>query len=205
MDAIGKLRFDAWRTSGARYNAARRLRRRSFVATASLAFFSATMIVISLVQSFYVDLHGPSALGSYLTTISGCISVFLLAVSLIEWGFRSGEKSDNLHRNAESLNGFQRRLGGVIELDKELSLSRYIEESRKYEEIKSTCLDNHDPLDDELFVSQHRLSPEFLLSGKPRFGKFRAFFISFRHFFSSIWYFLLIWVGIGFSIYCAPW
>jgi len=47
---IQKLRTDAWRTGGARYNAGRRLKRRDLFATLSLSLFSATGVSLAVVQ-----------------------------------------------------------------------------------------------------------------------------------------------------------
>lgn len=206
MSILGQLKTDAWRTSGARYNAARRLRRRSFFSTASIAFFSASTVGLALIQSISPDVLGDSELNRYLTVLSGCVGVFLLAISLIEWGARSSEKAENLHRNAEVLNGFQRRLGVILGREPERSIESVLQEQARYEEIKATCFDNHDPIDDALFVSAHRFSAEFRLGeNTPRHGAWLAGWIVFRHYWASVWYFLSCWILFVVLVINAPW
>lgn len=206
MSFLQRLRTDAWRTSGARYNAARRLRRRSLFSTASLAFFSASTVVLALIQSSSSGILGSPELSRYLTLLSGCVGVFLLAISLIEWGARSSEKADNLHRNAEALNGFQRRLGVIIERDAIAgNVESELREQARYDEIKATCFDNHDPIDDELFVSSHRLSPEFVGDKKAQHGRRWATWIVIRHYWASTWYFLCCWLIFIALVVKAPW
>ena len=79
-DFLQRLRTQAWRTSGARYNAARRLKRRDWLATFSIAMFSAIGIALAVVQKVYVQKSTPE-LDNYITVVSACIGLFVLVCS----------------------------------------------------------------------------------------------------------------------------
>lgn len=197
-----KLKTEAWRTSSARYWAARRLRRRELFSTVSLALFSATSIGIAVVQRVYVSSGSPTE--SYLTALSGCLGVLLLALSLMEWGSANGAKAEALHRNAEELNSFQRKVGFTIAkaLAGDPTSWSDVEALRvEYEEIKQGCRYNHEPLDDVRFLAAHRLAPEFLTTERTsRYNLLEAAWIRVHWYCSSVWYFLLLWIAIGIAI-----
>ena len=75
LKIIEKLKTDAWRTAGARYNAARRLKRRDLFSTISLSLFSAAGVGLAVIQKIYNPQSG-SSLDNYLTGLSVCLSVF---------------------------------------------------------------------------------------------------------------------------------
>jgi hypothetical protein len=206
-DYLFQLRTTAWRTAAARYNAVRRLKRREFVSTVSLAFFSALTVALAFVQRIY-SLHPGSEIDNYLTALSACLGIFLLAISLIEWGAANGAKADALHRNAESLNAFSRELGQVIaELDsgEATPWSRVDQLRRQYEAIKEGCAHNHDPLDDSFFLAEQRMSKEFLANGKPKISWFEAKWIKARYWWSSLSSFAIYWIVVVTLIVATPW
>ncbi|MHB1058072.1 MAG: SLATT domain-containing protein [Rhodanobacter sp.] len=188
---LERLQTDAWRTAGARYNASRRLRRRDFVSTVSMALFSAATVAVAYCQKVYA--HSGSPLDDFLTTVTVCLGVFLLAVSLIEWGSANGAKAEALYQNAENLNAFHRQ----VRLRKEMhqsgdaaSWDEVLELTKDYEAAKRNVPHNHKPLDDLFFVATHRRAPEFQ---QRNIGYCRAFFVGTWWFFSSIWYLLVLW------------
>lgn len=185
---IERLRTDAWRTAGARYNAARRLRQRESVSSASLALFSAAIIIVSLVQALYSDRIG-SGLATHLTAITASFGMFALIVSLLEAGARSGERASRLFFNAESLNDFQKRMASA-------EVDGYSEFLREYKAIKDSLGDNHDPVDDEYFVLAHRESKEF--EGLPRGNKVA---ISLKYRLASIWHLVMIWIAFVIGLF----
>lgn len=205
---IEKLKTDAWRTAGARYNAARRFKRRDLFATLSLALFAASGIGLAVVQRVYSFEPGSSA-DNYITALSVCIGVFLLVISLIEWGAGNSVKADRLHQNAEELNSFQRKLGLIIH-DLQAGNSRtyqQIDEYRQqYDEIKVRSQFNHDPLDDHLFVATHRFADEFKTSnGEIPYYWIQGCWLAFQSICSSIWYFIVFWLVIATLIWNIPW
>lgn len=205
MTAVVKLKIDAWRTYGARYNAARRLRRRALVSTVSLAFFSAATVGLSLIQVIFPE-PSYAALNRYLTALSGCIGVFILVTSLIEWGAKNNERADSLHRNAEALNGFSRRLWIRLDHSDAVPLEDALSAQAEYDAIKATCADNHDPVDDRFFVVQHRFSKEFRIKESvPAYNWLQAQKIKFQYYFSSVWYFGVCWILLAYFVVKAPW
>jgi len=205
---IEKLKTDAWRTAGARYNAARRLQRRDLFATISLSMFSAVGVGLAVVQRIY-NFQSGSPADNYVTALSVCLSVFLLVISLIEWGAGNSVKADRLHQNAEELNAFQRELGLVV-LDFRAKTSVTTTDAatylKRYDEIKARCSFNHESLDDRLFVATHRDSPEFKRpNGETPYNWFEERWLTFRGVFSSIWLFLSFWLVIALLIWLTPW
>lgn len=200
------LQTDAWRTSGARYNAARRLRRRELFATVSLTFFSALSVAVAFIQRVYLTISG-SPLDNYLTALSACLGVFLLAISLMEWGAANGVKADALHRNAEELNGFQRRLALVLAQLAALQPLSWVQVealSVEYEKLKGQCIYNHSPLDELHFRATKRAAPEFKnADGKPSICGAEAGWIAAQWQIASVWYFAVFWIVIGFALLAA--
>jgi hypothetical protein len=204
---LTSLRTDAWRTAGARYNAARRLKLRELVSTVSLAFFSASSVALAFLQRIYVPTSG-SAIDNYLTALSVCLGVFLLVISLIEWGSGNGAKADALHKNAEALNAHARKVKQkVSELDagQQLSWETVNDLRVEYESIKVGCGENHEPLDNLLFTADKRFSPEFVLGQTPAMSLGRAAWISVRHKWASIRSFTLYWLVLIALMANTPW
>jgi hypothetical protein len=197
---VTSLRTQAWRTSSARYNAARRLKRRELFSILSLSFFSATMIAVAFVQRVYSTESG-SPLDNYLTALSVCLGVFLLAISLIEWGAENGVKAASLHRNAEDLNAFQRKLAQRIaqaEAGQQLSWEDVESLRDEYEIIKGRSQYNHSPLDDQLFLAYKRRAEEFIRKdGTPAITRWEAWLIWARWNLSSVLYFAFFWLVIA--------
>lgn len=192
-DYLTELRTTIWRTAGARYNASRRLKRKELFSTVSLTFFSVITICLAVIQNIYSSNISQSlGLGNYLTALSILSGIFLLAISLMEWGARNGSNADALHKNAEELNALQRRL--QLEIFKINDVpgdwSICAELSTEYEAIQSRYDVNHAPLDDWLFLVQRRLAPEFK---NKNISLLQSQKVKVIWFFSSIWYYLLFW------------
>ena len=190
---LTELRTVIWRTAGARYNAARRLKRKELFSTISLTFFSVISICLAVVQKIYAPaISKVYGLDDYLTTLSILSGIFLLAISLMEWGSRNGSNADALYKNAEDLNSLQRRI--KQELFKFDAISSSWDKcsafSIEYDVIQSRCDVNHDPLDDQRFLAARRSASEFV---DENMGFFHAASIKALWFFSSIWYYLLFW------------
>jgi len=199
LSFIHKLQTDAWRTSGARYNASRRLRRRELFSTVSLALFSAMSVGLAFIQRLYAA--GGTPLDNYLTAFSACLGVLLLSISLMEWGAANGAKAELLHRNAEDLNSFQRKielkLAGGAGVSAQFTVEQADELRQEYELIKSQCPHNHAPIDEELFRASKRFAREFLdSSGQPRYTWASTFVVQLRWYTHSVWYFCLFWLLI---------
>lgn len=199
IDALKKLQKDAWRTSSARYNAARRLRRRETFATVSLAFMSALTVAMAYLQKVYATSAMPA--DNYLSTISAALGTFLLTVSLVEWGTKTGTVAEALHGNAEKLNGFWRRIALTVAAHTSSAAPTVptLQEVEKfqleYDKLKAECPHNHLPIDDLLFRANHRFSAD-LLDGRtaPLMNGPEVCLAWCRWQISSIWYIAGIWL-----------
>lgn len=196
---ISDLRTRAWTTSGSRYNAARRLKQRETFATFSLAMLSALSVAAAVAQRIYSPQAG-TPLDNYMTAVSIALGVFLLAISLLEWGAAYGAKADALHRNAEDLTAYQTKLAQVLA---SMDAGKVLEDSEvdalrvEYETIKDRCFYNHSPSDYALFRVQQRMAPELRAAdGKPAISAWEARFIKASWQWSTIWLFLFIWAAV---------
>ncbi|MBB4226091.1 SLATT domain-containing protein [Variovorax guangxiensis] len=207
---ISDLRTRAWRTSGSRYNAARRLKQREAFSTISLAMLSALSVATAVAQRIYAPQPG-TPLDSYLTAVLVALGVFLLAISLLEWGAAYGAKSDALHRNAEELTAYHLKLGYVLA---KIDSGKVVDDSEvdalrvEYETIKDRCPYNHAPSDHELFKAQQRMAPELGAAiGTPVMTYWNALLVKARWEWSTIWFFLLIWIVVVLACayaFCVP-
>jgi len=207
-DFLVSLRTMAWRTAGARYNAARRLKRREWFSTFSLASLSALSIAVAFAQRIYSPQSG-TPLDNYLTAISVSLGVFLLAISLLEWGAAYGAKADALHRNAEALTAYQLKLAqslAQIAAGKTLTDEQVDQLRMEYETIKDGCAHNHEPADHLLFMADRRSAPEFAgANGQPLMGAKMAWWTSLTWHASTVWFFALIWLVVVGALAYAWW
>lgn len=189
IDALKTLQKDAWRTSSARYNAARRLRRRELFATVSLALMSALTVAMAFLQKVYAAPLMPA--DNYLSTVSAALGIFLLTVSLVEWGTRTGAVADALHKNAENLNGFWRRVALLVAANNTTpqTLSQVQVLQAEYEALKAECPHNHLPIDDLFFLANHRGAPEL-----PSLNRLQCALAWGRWQIASVWYIAGIWL-----------
>lgn len=200
-----ELQTKAWRTSGARYNAARRLKGRDWFATFSIAMFSATGVALAVIQKVY-GFEANSSVDRYVTVLSVAIGLFVIVISLIEWGFSGAVKADVLHRNAEQLNRLQLEIAQTLSSEAVVDSVVVTKLRERYEEIKDGCSCNHEPCDDALFRSRQRLSPEFLdAHGKPKIGCFMARLTELIALWNKAKTFAVFWIIIAWLVYVTLW
>ena len=161
--------------------------------------FSAIGVALVVIQKVY-DFQPGSAVDHYVTVLSACIGLFVIVISLIEWGAAGSLKADALHRNAVEINQYQRKLGlvlaemadGCVPAGDEIAKLQ-----NEYEAMKAACPFNHEPIDDLLFMAQHRTSPEFVNSkGVANVSLLESQWIKLSSLISSVWYFGLFWIVI---------
>jgi len=103
---------------------------------------SALSVATAVAQRIYSPQTG-TPLDNYLTAISIALGVFLLTLSLLEWGAAYGAKADALHRNAEDLTAYHLKLAHVLA---RMDSGKVVEDSEidalrvEYETIKDRCL-----------------------------------------------------------------
>lgn len=203
---LKNLQTTVWRTSGSRYNAARRLRRRELFSTISLAIFSALSIIIAVVQRIYSSsIQNTPGLDNLLTALSICMGLFILVFTLMEWGATNGVKAHVLHKNAEDLNALQGKIGHIatnISNNKDASSSYEAANSLRseYEVIKGSCTENHTPADDRYFLATKRHSPEFQYLKLTRTKATLAWLIWNG---SSVWYYAGLWAITTYAMWNA--
>ena len=148
-------------------------------------------------------------LDNYITVVSACVGLFVLVISLIEWGTSGALKADALHRNAELLNQFQRKIDQDLASTKVQDEDLVTARREEYEEIKACCTYNHEPVDDLLFRAQKRLSKEFRKDckpdGKPQMTWIEGKWTSLMALWSAVWVYLVFWVAILGLLLCMPW
>lgn len=202
---LDDLRTKAWRTAGARYNASRRLKRREWVSTSSLALLSALSIAVAFSQKVYAQASSP--LDDYLSVVAMGVGVLLLVISLLEWGAGYGVRAADLFKNAELLTNYQLKVAQTLEAmesGRAVTLLEVDSLRLEYEAVKDRCTTNHQPIDDALFRAQKRLDPAFRdgkkADGAPQMSWFRALGVKVAWLVSELWFFGFIWALVLCSI-----
>jgi conflict system pore-forming effector with SLATT domain len=204
---LSDLRTAAWRTAGGRYNATRRLKRRDWLGTFSIAAFSGIGVALAFFQKAYALKTG-SAIDNYITTLSVCIGLFVIVISLAEWGSANILNAEMLYRNAEHLGELQRKIALVLANRETQPITGDVAEQlrQEYEHIKRQCPVNHEPIDDRLFMARYRQSAEFCApDGKSRMTGPHASWIYLAGVVHSIWYFVVLWGVLLYLLYLTPW
>ncbi|WP_152033801.1 SLATT domain-containing protein [Paracidovorax avenae] len=206
QEFLGMLQTKAWRTAGARYNAARRLNMREAMSMWSLTLLSALSIAVAFFQKVYSPQSG-TPLDNYLTVAAMTLGVFLLILSLLEWGAKYGARAEALHRNAELLTAFHLKVAFTIKhAEYATTITPCVVDKLRieYEEIKDRCGTNHHPRDDALFRAYHRNSPEFTSNGKPRIIWIESQWIKIIWILSEAWIFIAIWLLVAIAVSFLP-
>ena len=194
LDSLSKA---AWETSCARYNSSRRLKVREIFSTISLALIGLSGIALTLIQYFWGAGLSPK-FNIFITAFSIILSMLLIIISLIEWGFASGAKSEALFRNAELLNEHERKISLLKNsLKEEITEGDYkkIDDLRdEYEKIKSTCVFNHSPIDYEYHkIVKNRY---YITHTSESFSFWGILKGRIDYSISSIWGYLFIWLVV---------
>lgn len=201
---LRRLRSTAWRTMGARFNASRRLKRRDIIGAFSIAAYAMVGIGLAIIQRIY-ELKAGTALDNFVAALSVLLGMFVVVISLIEWGYQGAHKAELLYRTGEELSEFQRKLDQILSScdEGDLSTDEVSKLREEYEQIKRRCPYNHEPVDDRAFRAEHPL--EF----KDEAGKALGWFVRYRYqlcwFFSPIVYFGVLWLIVLGLLVATPW
>lgn len=178
-----KLRTTAWITAGARYNAVRRLQRRSRL----------SLITISLLSGAGVLAPFLLPQGSPASQFSAFLAMLVLVVGIIETASEFGAKAAMLFANAENLNAFQSRLGTKLPTAP-LSSQELEGFDAEYQRIKKEIQYNHEPVDFDRFKLQHGSSPEFVRgNGSPAFDWLESLWVRLAYEMHSVWWLVALW------------
>jgi len=193
-----ELRTKMWRTAGTRYLAANRLGRRDRYSTFSIAILSVVAIGFGLLEP-HISAAAKHA-GFNFVAITAVISVFILAISLIEGSSRTAVQGSKLHDNAVSISEVRTRLESMLSKAKlagSPDWQNYDALRLEYETRIRECPYNHEPIDYQQFEANHRESPEFLRAdGTPRMGWVRAQWVKLNHLTSAAWLSFVSWVVV---------
>ncbi len=173
--------------------------RRDWLSTISIAMFSIIGIFLPMMQRIY-DFRTGSAIDNYYTALALSLSLFVLVISLVEASENYRVRADSLQRSAEQLTELRRSLEQTLARAKDtnqLSDEEVGTFRDRYEKLVQECRHNHDPIDDELFLAKHRLSPEFSVNGKPRIGWIKAQSRQFWYWWRVAGFLILAWVIVG--------
>jgi hypothetical protein len=164
-----ELKTRIWTTSGARFNAARRIQRAHNFSVFSIAVLSAIGIAIPIILS------STNLLSEYAGVYSSLLALFVLVISLAESGSRKEVEAFELQRNAEKLKELCFECD-LVELEPGSISTELKGLSRKYNDLISSCHFNHYPIDFADFAAKHRSSEEFRGRGISFFNAYRCIF-----------------------------
>ncbi|MCL6754614.1 SLATT domain-containing protein [Nostoc sp. CCCryo 231-06] len=146
-----------WITKGSRFNAARRLNNKYQFSLNSISILSVYGIAIPIIQGI---VRNPQCqkINEIYNAISLILSVFTLAISLLEGAKNYQIKAEKLHKNAVEISSLQRELEYLMisksgEAD---FLQKLGDISVKYEHLIERCPENHEPEDYDFFMAQNR-------------------------------------------------
>ena len=158
---------------------------------------SALSIAVAFAQKIYSPTPG-TPLDNYLSSLAAALGVFLLAISLMEWGAGYGARAEALHRNAELLTAFQLKLAQILA---QINVGRLVSDKEvddlrlEYEAIKDKCSHNHLPNDDALFRAHQRLAKEFAdKNEEPLMSGLMALVTRACWRASELWFFGIVWI-----------
>lgn len=171
-----------WKTKGARFNASRRLRNKSIWSLRTISFLSVYTIAITLSQNYqlFVVTGGIKDFPAFLSIL---LSLCILVLSILEGSENYLLRSERLHKCAVEISDLYEALQG--KKTKKINNKTVRDLSAKYADVLRKCEENHEPVDYELFQTEH---PEVynLGSVKTLTIKFSWYVITF------IWYYLLV-------------
>lgn len=146
-----------WKTKGSRFNAARRLNKKYQFSLSSISILSVYGIAIPVIQSIAKNPQCQKVNSIY-NAISLILSVFTLAISLLEGAKNYQIRAEKLHKNAVEISALQRELE-FLRINK-LEDADFIQKlgtiSAEYEDLIKQCSENHEIEDYDLFTVQNR-------------------------------------------------
>jgi hypothetical protein len=208
IKAAEDLRTKMWRTSGSRYLAANRLSRRDRYSTFSVSILSVVAIGVGLLNPAISG--GASHAGFTTVSVTAIISVFILAISLIEGSAKTAVQASKLHENAVIISEIRTSLESMLAKARASGAADWqqLNELRKeYEARIRECPYNHETIDYQRFEDNHRTSPEFLSESKvPRMGWIRCQWVKVRHLTDAAWLSFVSWIVVfGLIVLVIDW
>jgi len=152
---IGKLKSSVWTTKGARFNAHRRLERRSTVALWTLGLLSMLVFVLSLTALVFADTisAGQIKMIGLSTAIISFVSIW---AHVYEYSHKHDRQAFSFHKSGQKLSELYNRIALEEKLADDFDEAHLIEFSEAYAEIIKDFDDNHANCDFRYFLSSHK-------------------------------------------------
>jgi SMODS and SLOG-associating 2TM effector domain family 5 len=129
------------KTSKARFECARRLRRHHSFTLWGMSLFSAGLIVLSLISTFGIKLHVEQPMYTFLQTL---LSLFVLVISLLLSSSNYSDRAEKMHRCALEINQICHE---ILPSCKENNDSDLYHETQKRYALILDSYENHEPID----------------------------------------------------------
>lgn len=142
-EELASLSRRCWKTSKARFEAARRMRRCCNASTLCVAMLSLEIIIINLL----IFIPSLSLDGDLVTIITVCLSAFVLVLSLIIAQLKYDKREEEYHKCGMLLSALERRMTVFIASKKERSYETVLNFEKKYQEILRQSNLNHTKVD----------------------------------------------------------
>lgn len=154
---VASLRAKIWKTKGSRFNAVRRLNNKYQFSLSSISILSIYGIAIPIIQGVVKNPQCQKVNDIY-SAISLILSVFTLAISLLEGAKNYQLRAEKLHNNAVKISSLQSKLDYLIV--RKSGNANFLQQlgniSARYEKLIKECPENHEPQDYTLFMAQNR-------------------------------------------------
>ncbi len=144
--ARDKLLKDMKRTKGVRFNAAKRMEETERKRTASTAYASAAVVVLTLLPVFFPM---PQWMENAVALTTVAFSIFILASSLLQSANAGPVKADQFQRCALEVNSLRREL---LAQEADVVIEPF---SRRYDETLRRYNINHDAVDYDKYRLEH--------------------------------------------------
>lgn len=140
-----------WKTRGARFNSARRLRRRAHLSLCLISLYSAYTLIATIFSAITPSLPPSSVSAINLITIS--LSLLILIVSVIEGKGGHELTANSLEDNAKNISKLVDKLKTIAQ-DPHSIRENTQKISNTYDRLINSCPHNHTPTDYNYFLLQ---------------------------------------------------
>ena len=170
---IKELDYKMWTTRGCRYNADRRLKKKSTLSLATISFLSIYVLVLSLIP-FFSLFNLSTNNREYISFFSVVLSIFILVLSLLEASKEYSIKAERLYSCANSINclmgDLKLALSTIDDNDRlEIEIKRIHDE---YHRLINCYKENHESVDFEAFKLEHKKIEKIINGEKIYIGEF---------------------------------
>lgn len=149
-----QLRTKMWKTIGARFNAARRLRAMHRWSLTAVSALSAYVIIVTALPVFVPLNITPTQQGWLNFALMG-MAIFILVLSLLESSNSYELRAERLHDCATEISQIRNELELRLYSHLTLSVEQISEYQQRYDDTIRRCRENHEPIDYQFFETKH--------------------------------------------------